>query len=271
MAMSSQHWAARSDMLLDCLAPHTSVNTAALAARSDLRYPPHPAEGPEPRALAMLSDALHAAFDQHVELLAGRKKRRREAAAGKSLLETYDAEKEDDTPGEEPMGAPRADDKFAGDRRLRTMYRLLAFIDDRGYERSSQQVEFHHAFITACGRILYREDWGLSKPDILATNGWGKSFSEVLISTPRRFGKTFRFAPAPPAGPAWPDRPLPRAPRRHLRRRDCPLCPARGGHLQPGAARLAQAARADQGVPRHPRRRRPRGGVQPGGAQDQVL
>ena len=209
MAIESQHWTARSDMFLDCLAPPASKNTAALAARSGLRYPPLPAERPEPRAPAMLSDALHAAFEKHVDVLADRKKRRREAAAGKSLVETYNAEKEDDRPEEEPMGAPRADDKFAGDRRLRTMYRLLAIVDDRGYERSSQQVEFHHAFITACGRILYREDWALSKPDILAANGWGKSFSEVLISTPRRFGKTFRFARARPASPASPDRPRP--------------------------------------------------------------
>ena len=40
----------------------------------------------------------------------------------------------------------------------------------------------------------YREDWVLNKPEILKCNGWGTSFSEVLISTPRRFGKTFAVA-----------------------------------------------------------------------------
>ena len=81
------------------------------------------------------------------------------------------------------------------------MHTLLAIVDDRGFERSSQQVEFHEAFINAASRILYREDWALSKPDILKSNGWVKSYSEVLISTPRRFGKTFRRTPAraPPA------------------------------------------------------------------------
>ena len=55
-------------------------------------------------------------------------------------------------------------------------------------------MEFHEAFINASSRILYREDWALSKPDILKANGWEKSYSEVLVSTPRRFGKTFRRA-----------------------------------------------------------------------------
>lgn len=40
----------------------------------------------------------------------------------------------------------------------------------------------------------YREDWVLNKPDILKSNKWEGSFSEVLISTPRRFGKTFAVA-----------------------------------------------------------------------------
>lgn len=83
------------------------------------------------------------------------------------------------------------------------MRQLLAIVDDRGFERSSQQVEFHEAFINAVARILFREDWALAKPDILKRNGWEKSYSEVLISTPRRFGKTFRCVasalyPAPP-------------------------------------------------------------------------
>lgn len=136
----------------------------------------------------MLSAALFSAFDEHVGVFDARRKRKREAVAGKSLVETFE---ETSAEVQEEVGAPRDSDTYAGDRRLRTMRTLLALVDDRGFERSSQQVEFHEAFITASARILYREDWSLSKPDILKANGWAKSFSEVLISTPRRFGKTF--------------------------------------------------------------------------------
>ena len=74
---------------------------------------------------------------------------------------------------------------------------LLARIDARGYERSSQQLQFHNAFQIATSRILYKQDWALRRPDIVKKNGWGESFSEVLISTPRRFGKTRRAGLAP--------------------------------------------------------------------------
>lgn len=138
----------------------------------------------------MLSAALFSAFEEHVSVFEQRRKRKREEVAGKSLVETFGAEETSEAVQEE-IGAPRDSDTYAGDRRLRTMRTLLALVDDRGFERSSQQVEFHEAFITASARILYREDWSLSKPEILKANGWAKSFSEVLISTPRRFGKTF--------------------------------------------------------------------------------
>ena len=138
----------------------------------------------------MLSAALLSAFEAHVNVFEERRKRKREEVAGKSLVETFGAA-ERTAAVEEEVGAPRDSYTFAGDRRLRTVRTLLSWVDDRGFERSSQQVEFHEAFITASARILYREDWSLSKPDILTANGWDKSFSEVLISTPRRFGKTF--------------------------------------------------------------------------------
>ena len=92
------------------------------------------------------------------------------------------------------LGAPLPSDEYEGDGHLRTLRKLLARIDARGYERSSQQLSFHNAFEVATARILYKRDWALRKPDIVKKNGWGESFSEVLISTPRRFGKTFSIA-----------------------------------------------------------------------------
>ena len=50
-------------------------------------------------------------------------------------------------------------------------------------------MEFHAAFMRACGRIIYRQDWATRKPDIMAKHGWDKCNSEVLISTPRRFAR----------------------------------------------------------------------------------
>ena len=57
--------------------------------------------------------------------------------------------------------------------------------------RSAQQLEFHEAFKKAAARIIYRDDWQTEKPKIMAKYKWTKVNGEVLISTPRRFGKTF--------------------------------------------------------------------------------
>ena len=51
----------------------------------------------------------------------------------------------------------------------------------RADERSIQQVEFHDAFIVACGRVLYKRDWELHKPAIAIKNGWLNVKSEVMI------------------------------------------------------------------------------------------
>ena len=64
----------------------------------------------------------------------------------------------------------------------------------RGWNRSFHQREFHDHFIRACARIF----WKTEKPGtfardhqrILESNGWASLSQEVLISTPRRFGKT---------------------------------------------------------------------------------
>lgn len=81
----------------------------------------------------------------------------------------------------------RPSDKYAGDARLRGMRALLTQIDQRGYERSPNQLAFHEAFIRACSRIFYREDWAVHRTEIMAHNNWTSAPSEVLISTPVHF------------------------------------------------------------------------------------
>ena len=66
-------------------------------------------------------------------------------------------------------------------------------IDDRGFARSPQQCQFHDAFIRATSRVMYRQDWSKSKPMIMEHNQWDDCPSQILVSTPRRFGKTFRY------------------------------------------------------------------------------
>lgn len=98
---------------------------------------------------------------------------------------------------------------------MRTLQSLLKMIDEKGFERcgatlsalyplckmltmlcfvltrSPHQLKFHSAFERATARVLYRDDWGTQRPAIMKKNDWGTCPSEVLISTPRRFGKTF--------------------------------------------------------------------------------
>ena len=50
------------------------------------------------------------------------------------------------------------------------------------------------AMIRAISRVLYRADWATKRPDIMRKHGWERCPGEVLVSTPRRFGKTFRYA-----------------------------------------------------------------------------
>ena len=49
----------------------------------------------------------------------------------------------------------------------------------------------------AAARVIYRGSWETERPAIMKRYGWETSNSEVLISTPRRFGKTFSCALLP--------------------------------------------------------------------------
>ena len=84
--------------------------------------------------------------------------------------------------------------EYNGFQRMLKCRRALEALDRRGWQRSFHQRMFHDNFIRACARIFWkREPHGVFAKDhqkILEVNGWDHLSQEVLVSTPRRFGKT---------------------------------------------------------------------------------
>jgi len=70
----------------------------------------------------------------------------------------------------------------------------LDAIDRMGWQRSFHQKQFHDQFMRASARIFWKtEKHGQFQRDhksILELNGWDSLPQELLVSTPRRFGKT---------------------------------------------------------------------------------
>ena len=93
------------------------------------------------------------------------------------------------------LGVRLPNDRWQGCTNLRTLRALLSIIDDRGFERSAHQMAFHSAFERCVSRVVYKKDWSTSRPAIMRHNGWKKCSSEVMISTPRRFGRPTRLEP----------------------------------------------------------------------------
>lgn len=95
---------------------------------------------------------------------------------------------------DEELGVRLSTDRFVGSARLRTLRALLLRIDQRGFARSQHQLQFHAAFEQACSRVVYKEEFPVHFASIMRENNWESVSGEVLISTPRRFGKTFSVA-----------------------------------------------------------------------------
>ena len=163
--------------------------------------------------------SLLGEFERHHERMIVRARERRAAVALTNLVDAGRVKtsvSEDDLLGKR---LPR--DEFQGDTNFRTLKALLKKVDERGFERSAHQLEFHENFFKASARVMYREDWGVQKPRIMQKHGWEACPGEVLIrrasplcwylcgpapvpptntesltarSTPRRFGKTFSSA-----------------------------------------------------------------------------
>ena len=198
-------------------------------------------------------DALLGEFERHHERMIVRARERRAAVALTNLVDAGRVKtsvSEDDLLGKR---LPR--DEFQGDTNFRTLKALLKKVDERGYERSAHQLEFHENFFKASARVMYREDWGVQKPRIMQKHGWESCPGEVLISTPRRFGKTFSSKrssvqcwcppPAPTNTGSWERS-------RHLLRLLPPHTKGRDCRVQSSAARLPQALGAGHRVCQHP-------------------
>ena len=139
----------------------------------------------------LIHSTLFTSFDKHVDNLDAARVRRVEILSFKSALEDDGAEEinPDATQDEiDGLGIWQAGDERQGDVNYRTLQKLLTRVDQRGFERSSQQLEFHVAFMKAAARVIYRSSWATDRPAIMKSHGWETSNSEVLISTPRRFG-----------------------------------------------------------------------------------
>ena len=135
---------------------------------------------------------LSELFDEHCSSLS-RLAIARRGRLGLQIVTRQVAAAISDNTGECVTHARLPTDRFMGDARLRSVYGLLREIDGRGYERSNHQARFHDAFIRACSRVLYREEWAVHRDAIRELNKWDETPSEIMISTPRRFGKTFRY------------------------------------------------------------------------------
>ena len=81
-----------------------------------------------------------------------------------------------------------------GFQRMQTCRDALNAIDSKGWNRSFHQRLFHDQFMRACARIFFKMDapgaFARAHQAILEMNSWETLSQEVLISTPRRFGKT---------------------------------------------------------------------------------
>ena len=123
---------------------------------------------------------------------------RREAVALRAVVN--DGAQREAVTVEESLGKWQPGDELQGDVNFRTLRALLKLVDEKGFERSPHQLKFHAAFERAAARVIYRDSWGTQRPKIMKAHGWKTTPGEVLISTPRRFGKTFSCAPPPCVG-----------------------------------------------------------------------
>jgi hypothetical protein len=84
--------------------------------------------------------------------------------------------------------------KMNGFKRMQLVRDALAAIDRQGWDRSHHQRIFHEVYLKACVRVFFKRDgpgaFARSHNRVLELNGWDATPQEVLVSTPRRFGKT---------------------------------------------------------------------------------
>ena len=81
---------------------------------------------------------------------------------------------------------------------MQRLNEALNALDRSGWKRSFHQRMFHIDYARACTRVFFKTEspgsFERAHKKILEINGWDSLQQEVLISTPRRFGKTISIS-----------------------------------------------------------------------------
>jgi len=81
-----------------------------------------------------------------------------------------------------------------GFKRMQQCRKALEALDRRGWDRSFHQRLFHEEYLKSCARIFFKRDgpgaFANAHNRLLEVNSWESTPQEILVSTPRRFGKT---------------------------------------------------------------------------------
>jgi hypothetical protein len=81
-----------------------------------------------------------------------------------------------------------------GIRRMQLCRQTLDALNRRRWSRSFHQRLFHEEYLKSCTRVFFKKDgpdtFASAHNRILELNSWDATPQEILISTPRRFGKT---------------------------------------------------------------------------------
>jgi hypothetical protein len=92
------------------------------------------------------------------------------------------------------MGGYAVVQQMNGIKRIQKCRQALDALDRRGWDRSFHQRLFHEEYLKSCARIFFKRDgpgaFARYHNRLLELNSWDSTPQEILVSTPRRFGKT---------------------------------------------------------------------------------
>lgn len=78
--------------------------------------------------------------------------------------------------------------------RLNVLIQTLDLLDTKGFKRSKAQREFHKHYISACLKKILREDLHRNIVKVMDMFNIKEIRSDVIVTTPRRHGKTMSVA-----------------------------------------------------------------------------
>jgi len=82
-------------------------------------------------------------------------------------------------------------DVDAGHNNVKEIDRKLNTFDENGLSRSVDQCMIHKLFTAASARNIYGKCFKQNELEIMRHNGWTENKQQVMVCTPRRFGKTY--------------------------------------------------------------------------------